>query len=241
MYLKSILFFCVASFFFQCQGVPPTEEQITMIKEKIASKVGNDGKMDFTQLLNVINEVAHTIVKNYDVNNMDFGFRYTNDQAVIAILSYTAKTNPSLLTLVRGIFEQIMGQDRVVKFDRIKAICAKVAKDADIPEANMDIFESLESQSDRRFHKDDVMTYALAFAATKKPELKKIVKREVRCKTGDLKNYSDIKEICQTVADKAPQVTIGAPKKGQFLAHWKNGTFTAETVENMIYRGFFPS
>ncbi|XP_050439901.1 uncharacterized protein LOC126845297 [Adelges cooleyi] len=241
MYLKSILFFCVTSFFFQCQGVPPTQEEITMIQEKIASKVGDDGKMDFTQLKNVINEIGHTIDKNYEEKNMDSAFRYTNDQAVIAILSYTANTNPSLISFVRDRVQQIMGQDRVVKFERIKAICAKIAKDADIPEANMDIFESLESQSNRRYHKDHAICYALAFAATKEPELKKIVKREVRRTTGDLKSYPDIIAICITLAHKAPQVTIGAPTIDDFLMPWKYGKFKAETVENIIYRSFFRS
>ncbi|XP_050431047.1 uncharacterized protein LOC126839682 [Adelges cooleyi] len=242
MYLKSILFFCVASFFFQCQGVPPTEEQLTMIKEKIASKVGDDGKMDFTQLSKVLLEIGQTIDKNYDAEDMDFGFLYTNDQVEIAILSYTTKGTPRLNRLVSDIVEQIMKQDDYVKFDKIKAICAKVAKEADITTtdfASMDVFERLELQSNRMFGKDEVMTYALAFAATKEPGIRAIIKKEIQRRDGCLfKYYEDIIAICMEVKAKA-HVPMEIPTYEQFIETWKNGEFTAKTAEKLIIRNFF--
>ncbi|XP_050430952.1 uncharacterized protein LOC126839602 isoform X1 [Adelges cooleyi] len=229
MYLKSILFFCMASFFFQCQGVPPTEEQINMVRELVASKVGHDGKMDFSQLQEVAVEVGLTINENC--------FRYTNDEAVIFILSFTANTNQSLISFVRDIVKRNLKQDRAVKFDRIKAIFYQIANEADMTDENMDMFESLESQSDRMFHKDDVMTYALAFAATKTPKLKATVKSVIQSyNTSNLKSHRDIIAICRIIADAAPEVTIGVPKYEHFIKYWKNGRFTAETVENIIFR-----
>ncbi|XP_050434239.1 uncharacterized protein LOC126841693 [Adelges cooleyi] len=113
MYLKSILFFCMASFFFQCQGVPPTEEQINMVRELVASKVGHDGTMDLSQLQEVVLKVGQTIDENCNENDVDLGFRYTNDEAVIFILSFTANTNQSLISFVRDIVKRNLKQGNI--------------------------------------------------------------------------------------------------------------------------------
>ncbi|XP_050430951.1 uncharacterized protein LOC126839601 [Adelges cooleyi] len=246
MYLKSILFFYVASFFFQCQGVLPTEEQITMIKDLIAPKLDHDGKMNFSQLNEVVLQVQQKIYEKYGItneNNIDFGFQYDNDQVEIAILSYIAIGKPELNRLVRDIVENNLGPETFVPFKKIKAICVKVAKAVNITPrdfTSIDVFRRLELKSNRMFRKDYVVTLALAFAATKEPGIREIVKEKIqRCDDSLFKYYEEVIAICTEVQNTA-HVPMELPTYEQFIEPWKNGSYAAETVQNAIIRHYFP-
>ncbi|XP_050431456.1 uncharacterized protein LOC126840015 [Adelges cooleyi] len=242
MHLNNVLFLCTTLYFFQCMAAPPTDEQLNMIKRLIAAKLGQDGKMEFSQLKEVLIRVGIKVRDHMRIpsqKDIEIKSTYANDEVEIGILSYVSRTKPEINELVKAKVVAHMGQNEVMDFDTLKAVCKEVAEETGISKEflSIDLFQKIDSN--RIFTKLTAEIHVLAYAATNDPGVHAIVKNEVeKFENPNNKTYADFKKIFTIVKRRTLADTIFRNFE-EFKRTYKKSKVDPEDAEQVICNTFF--
>ncbi|XP_050437398.1 uncharacterized protein LOC126843730 [Adelges cooleyi] len=250
MYLKNIiLFFCVTFYFFQCQGVPPTPEQINTIKYVVARWYLVQEDIDFEDIKTIFCDVAGALNIPYEPSTLDelAKIELSRDDVEIFTLAFVASEHTALLDLINEIIAAHVDQIHDISLLKLRVVLIKIEERADSPTRFPRtvlhyILNALEKTAyNRKFTLDDVRNYGLAYVASGNPDIMEIVHNAMSAhENTDSMGYEAFKNVIEEVKQGIEEIQKPVPSYDEFKEEVLSHKLFLNGIENMIIEKLFP-